>query len=384
MAIKRSKFERKNARAARKTAAPVLDPNAPPPTPEETKAMAAQGIAPNRGSATEVPLSTEGEQEVQDTAEKLAAKGGLDSATASPSVRAQQTTEAIQDANPTPLEATPDANLESWAQGNLEGQPKALVKDQISDLIRNNPSQVIPGQGAATNRKGESFDQFRQRYLSSIRGAMQQLAENPTAKHGIVTHSMGIKLLRSWLANGSPDDLSIKPEAMVSDKSEKPGQVERLFPNKDGDWELNRVNLDSPDRLQPGLFLIRHGLTAWNPENYSEQGQDARAEIAQHAMNANFPALRAAAQKASAKKYLTDDEISDAIDGSLPSADDVQNMPPHQILAVASAASPAKRADYAPIVQNIFGNLATLPPDARHILQSHLGRIGMLNAGQGA
>ena len=56
---------------------------------------------------------------------------------------------------------------------------------------------------------------------------------------------MGIKLLRAWLAKGTPDDFSIKPEEMVSDKSEKPGQVERLFPQRKGrSWELKPVNLD--------------------------------------------------------------------------------------------------------------------------------------------
>ena len=122
--IKKGKWQRKRPSGA----APALDPAAPPPTPEQSTALAAQGTPINRGSGTEIALSPAGEDEVQDTAEKLADKGGLDTATASPSVRAKQTVDAIAQENPTPLQATPDANLESWAQGNMEGQTKVASK----------------------------------------------------------------------------------------------------------------------------------------------------------------------------------------------------------------------------------------------------------------
>ena len=67
-------------------------------------------------------------------------------------------------------------------------------------------------------------------------------------------------------------------------------------------------------------------------------------------------------------------EISDAIDGSLPPADQVANMPPaSHSSGVASAASPAKRQEYAPVVNNVFGDLSSLPPYERNVIAGHLG-----------
>jgi len=373
MAIKRSKFERKNARAARKTA-PKVDPNAPPPTPQETAAMAASGIDINRGSSTEDALSPEGVEQVQETGQKLAAKGGLDKIVASPSVRTAQTAQEVAAADPKTPPVSTDQGLESWAQGNLEGQPEKAVKAQIRDLIRKNPRAVIPGQGAITTRPGESFDQYRMRALPAIRGVMQSLAENPTAKIGVPIHSSVIKLTKGWLANGAPDDFSIKPGEMDK-KSEAPGTVSRLFPDEQGEWEISDVDLDDKAPLAPGVYLIRHGSTPFNIPDKGSQAQDALGKIAQYAQTihpGNFGRIKAVAQKAVDAGHLTHDEVSSAIDKSLPEPEDAEDLPNDQLLAVASAASPAKRANYAPLIARNFGNHDNLPPE----LATHLKSLG--------
>lgn len=246
--------------------------------------MAATGEVINRGSSTDDQLSPEGVEQMKDTAQKLADKGGLDSLHASDSARAMQSAQEVSSADPKSPPITPDANLESWAQGNLEGQPEAAVKKQIRDLIRNNPRAVIPGQGALTKRPGESFDQYRLRALPAIRGVMQELANNPASKIGVPLHSSVIKLTKGWLANGAPDDFSIKPDAMDKE-AEAPGTVSRLFPSPKGDWEIKDVNLDDKQPLQSGIYLIRHGATPWTPPGTQEKGsaaQDALALIAKH------------------------------------------------------------------------------------------------------
>ena len=383
MAIKRSKFQRKAGIApsrvptlhAKGKIAPKgpIDPSQPPPTPQESAAMAADGVHLNRGSSNQDQLSPEGIEQVRETGDKLAAKGGLDQIITSPSVRTQQTAQEVAAADPEPPPVSTDQGLESWAQGNLEGQPEIAVKQQIRDLIRKNPRAVIPGQGALTTRPGESFDQYRLRALPAIRGVMQELANNPTSKIGVPLHSSVIKLTKGWLANGAPDDFSIKPDQMDKE-AEAPGTVARMFPDEDGNWSVNNVNLDDSKLLPPGIFLIRHGSTPWNAPQQQEKGsaaQDSLALIAKH-MNkldpGNLGRIRGVAQKAVDAGHLSDQEVSDAIDNNLPSPEDAADLPNHQLLAVTALASPAKKAAYAPLIQRNFGDPSSLPaPLAKHL-----------------
>lgn len=352
-----------------------------PISPDESVALAQSGEEINRGNSDLMPMAPEGVQEVQDTAQKLAAKGGLDDLKTSKADRAQETAKIIGENNPTPLPVKPDGDLESWAQGNLEGQPMALVKDQIKDFIRKNPTQKIPGRGAASTRDGESFDDFRQSRLSAIRGAMQELAENPNAKIGRTTHSQVIKLIKGWVANGTPDDLSVKHSAM-EDEFEAPGAVARLYPDENGKWELNNVDLNSKDQLGPGIYLIRHGSTPLNKELYAANKQpdsmDHLAALSQHIQNMDFESARKAANAASKSGDVTDQDIANVIDQSLPSAQQASGLPPAHLAAVmAAAVSPEKRAEYQQVARSVFGQgLGQLNKADRHSLSSHLGRIG--------
>jgi len=335
--------------------------------------MAASGIDINRGSSTEDALSPEGVEQVQETGQKLAAKGGLDKVVASPSVRTAQTAQEVAAADPKTPPVSTDQGLESWAMGNLEGQPEALVKDQIRDLIRKNPQAVIPGQGKLTTRPGESFRDYQNRAIPAIRGVMQQLAFEPNSKIGVPIHSSVIKLIKGWIKKGSPDDNSIDPSAMDKE-SEAPGTVAHLFPNADGEWEVNDVNLDDKKPLPPGIFLIRHGNTPWNADKGS-QAQDALGQIAKYSKTihpGNLGRIKAVAQKAVDAGHLGHDEISDAIDANLPSADDAADLPNDRLLAIAAAASPNKKREYAPLIQRNFGDPSKLPPE----LGRHLRDIG--------
>ncbi len=380
MAIKRMKFERRAARSAR-NAEPDLS-QLTPPAPEETAAMVADGIPVNRGSSDQIPLSPAGINEAKEIGQKLAAKGGLDDLKTSQAVRTKQTAQIVGGEQPNPLPLKDDGNLESWQQGNLEGQPQALVKQQIQNLIRNNPSYKIPGRGAMASKDGESFDDFRTSRLSALRGAMQDLAANPTAKIGRVTHSQVIKVAKGWIANKTPDDFSIDPTAM-SDEKEQPGNVAHLYPNEKGEWELNDLDLDSEDPLGPGIYLIRHGMTPWNKENYEKDGGDgglgSLAQIAAHTRALDFNGVKKAAQSA---KGLSDEDISSMVDSNLPSAKDAEDLPHSHLLAVAAAASPEKRQDYMPLLQDRFSGMDALPAKARQQLASHLGRIGLGGMGQ--
>jgi broad specificity phosphatase PhoE len=380
---KKKLHERRAARAARKTAPPGAQPDAadisqiPPIAPEESARLASEGQDINRGSSTRAPLSSVGKKEVQDVAAKLANKGGLDELQTSPALRTQQTADAIVDNNPTPLPVSENPNLESWAQGNLEGQPLVAVKKQIQDLIRNQPGRMIPGQGQMSSRAGESFDAYRMRALPAVRGLMQELANDPTKKIGVPDHSSVTKLAKAWVANGTPDDFSIKPSAMDAEPA-KPGSVSRLFPDQDGNWELKDVDLNSSDPLPPGIFFIRHGATPWNKETYQKQddSHNSMAQIAKTVGAMDFGRARAAAQKAAKDGGLTDDQIDSIIDSSLPSAQDAANLPLHHLLAVATAASPAKRKEYAPLLQSIKGAQG-VDPQGMQKINDHINSLGI-------
>jgi broad specificity phosphatase PhoE len=379
--IKRSKFQRKAAHP-RKSAA--LDPiKTPPPSPEESEIMAAGGVPLDRGSSDLVPLSPEGQAEAKDTADKLAKKGGLDAMIASPSQRAQETAAPIVAENPQPLPVQTDPGLSAWSHGVAEGEPAEATRDQIRNLIRNNPSQKIPGYGAMSTQPGESFDDWRNRYLPAIRASMQQLAYDPTKRLGILTHSSGLKLTNAWLKNNTPDSFQVDPADFDMDKSEEPAQVSRLYPDEKGNWQLNPVDLDKKEPLQGGIYMIRHAATPWNTNpGKSDDSLTALAQLTKNTRALDFQKVKDVAQKAATKGHLSDDEITQAIDRSLPDANTAADLPHDQLMAAYAAASPAKRAEYGPLMQERFAGIANLPPDARQILASHLGRLGIGGMGQ--
>jgi broad specificity phosphatase PhoE len=350
---------------------------ATPPSPEQTTQMVAQGIDVNRGSSDQQPLSPPGKQEVQELGAKLAAKGGLDSLRTSATERGNETAASIKQAQPA-LPVTQDKAAEqSWAQGALEGQPMASVRDQIRDLIRNNPSVKIPGQGALASQPGESFDDFRTRALSAVRGDMQELAQDPSKKLGRTTHTQVVKLMRGWLANGTPDDLSVKPEHM-EDKAEAPGQVVRLYPNENGKWNLEDVNLEDQKQLDGGLYYIRHGMTPWNRETYEKANgqQDAIQAITKHTKQMNWSGVQSAATEAIKNGHMTEDQVGQAIDSALPDPRRAATLPLHRLVAVASAASPERRQQYAETIRGYPG-IESLPPDAKEQIMNHLRMIGL-------
>jgi broad specificity phosphatase PhoE len=338
--------------------------------------MVQDGIPVLRGSSDQLGLSPAGVQEAKETGAKLAAKGGLTDLKSSGAKRAQQTAEIVGAEQPNPIPLQQDGDMDSFAIGNAEGQPRALVGQQIKDLVRNNPSYKIPGRGAITSRDGESFDDFRTSRLSALRSAMQELANNPTAKIGRVTHSQVVKLAKGWLKNGTPDDMSVDATAM-QDEKEQPGNVARLYPNPKGEWEMSDVDLDSPEELGPGIYLIRHGMTPWNKENYDKEGGDSGlgslAAIAAHTRALDFDGAKKSAMSA---KGLSDEDISNMVDSNLPNAQQAAELPHDQLLGVLAAASPQKRQEYLALAQQRFGDLSPLPTQARMQLGRHLGSIG--------
>ena len=262
--------------------------------------------------------------------------------------------------------------------GNLEGEPKTpQLKRYLADLIRKAPNLKIPGQGAMSNRASESFNDFRIRALTAVVALTQKLASTPSERILVPTSSQVIKLIRSWVSAGCPDDLSIDHRPMLQDDSGKPGSIERFFPEPSGKWTLTPFDPHKAKAFLPGIYFMRHGETNAEQAIHASEGQKARAQIVAHTRAGNYTGARDVARTASAAGHLGDDEISSAIDEGLPGANDAPRLPSDQLLGAASAASPQKLAELMPALQQRFGNLSAVSPDGQRELRSHLGRLGM-------
>ena len=390
---KKMAYERKAARQASRMAPPGMEGAAnplpdikipheavtDPPGGNATADMAGGGQDVVRGNANGMPLTPEGAGSVAKAGAGLAALGGVDQIIGSDAERTKQTAAALQGTDPKKPPVATDPNLQSMALGNLEGEPKTPgVKKFIADLIRKAPDYKIPGQGAMSSKPGESFNEFRVRALSAVRGIMQALAQNPVQAIAVPKHSQVSKLVQAWVANGTPDDLSIDPKVMMKDIAPKPGEVERFYPDANGEWKIEKFDPATAPSLPKGsIYFVEHGETPATTARSGtvSAGQKARAEIVTAIREGDWKRALAAAKGASSAG-LSDDEISEAIDEAIPGAQEAEGLAPHHLLPMASAASPGKRAELMPAVRRAFGDMSGVSPDAAQALRSHLGRLG--------
>ena len=349
---KKMLFERRQARLARaKKTAPLLDAgpagsdagaippmqiphqaitdSPAPPLPDE---VAAGGMPIVRGNSNEQPLTPQGHATAQNVGQQLAALGGPDEIMPSMAARAMQTAADVSGQTGAPT-SQPMPGLESHALGNLEGEPKTPeVKRFLARMIKKNPNFKIPGQGAMSNRPSESFNEFRVRGISALRGLMQKFAGNPTERILAPTSSQVIRLARAWCTAGCPDDMSIDHAEMARDDAGKPGEIDRLFPGPDGKWTLTPFSPKSAKEFAPGIYLMRHGETSAVQAQGASAGQKARAQIVGHVRSGNYQGAKDVAVKAHGAGHLSDQDISDAIDEALPTADDAARLPSDQLL----------------------------------------------------
>ena len=220
-----------------------------------------------RGSA-DVPLNDDGLRQADMRAQQFATKGGLDAIIASPLQRARNTAVAIAKRTGADLHILDQAM--PWKLGMFEGEPVENVKHFVAKLANDHPDEAAPGRGPYSTANGESFNAFKQRWIGQfLKPLMEAHAQDPRSKIGIVSHLRDVLAAKSWIENGARHDLQfdhhdINYENKV-DKEEHPGSVFRIHP--DGDkWKFEDLNKDmeSPEPLQAGIYLIRHGKTDWN------------------------------------------------------------------------------------------------------------------------
>lgn len=349
------------------------------PDPMATDAIAAGGLPVARGNSNQQSMTPEGHATVQKTGSDLATLGGMDQIIASPAERTMETAADVQAADPKKPPVSTNPGLESQAYGKLEGEAKSPeVRKFLAKLVREHPDYRIPGQGAMSSRQGESFNEFRVRALSAIRGIMQSLAQNPHQSIAVPKHTQVSKLVKGWIAKGMPDDLSVSHEAFLKDEDPAPGEVEKFAPEQDGSWSMNKFDPEKEKALPKGaIYFIEHGQT---PATAAKSGnvsasQKARAELIMAIRGADWKAAKSVAMKAASAGILSDPEIEQIIDEALPSMEEIAKMQPHQLLPVASAAGPEKRLQMLPILKEKMGEFSGASPQAVNALKTHLGRL---------
>lgn len=339
------------------------------PNPQASADLAAGGKSVVRGNSNQQPMTPQGHARIAKVGQELAAKGGATQILPSAAMRTQQTAQDLSAAGAGPV-GPPDPGLESHAMGSLEGQPKTPeVKARLREMIRNG-EQKIPGQGALSSRPGESATEFYARAGKSVLGLMQKLAQNPSARLVVPTSTQVIKFVRAWGAMGMPDDFKVSAEEMLKDAPPKPGSMERLFPDAQGKWEVTAFDPASAS-WPPGIYFLDHGETPSVANPNPTAGQTARAQIVKSVMTKDWKGAQKTARAAAAAGHMSHDDIGQAIDEGLPSPRDAADLLPHDLLAVASAASSAKRQQYLPILRQRFAGVSD--PS----LKSHLGRLGI-------
>lgn len=201
----------------------------------------------------DIPLNEKGKEQVQQVAQAIKAKGGLDELHTADLSRNVDTAKAISAVTGTPI-APPNAALRDMNYGVMAGRlSKDVVPSVLNKHIENSPDAPVQG--------GESFNQYVARTMPVIAQAQAHAAA--TGKRiGIVVNRRTIKTIEASLAANGKIDAQIDPKIATSFKEGEAGNG-AIFILKDN--KLTEANSSSPDPFPKGsVELIRHGETDWN------------------------------------------------------------------------------------------------------------------------
>lgn len=177
--------------------------------------------------------------------------------------RAKDTAAALKATNPDAAVHVSD-ELHPWRLGGHEGKPVDDVLPDMLDRIENRPGEQAPkGRGPLSTKDGESFNDFKDRSINATKAVLNDI--QPGERVAMVKHYRNIRADAAWLAAGAKPDNSIDTKTMMEKGDSKPGDMFYVHP---GTKSLQKVAVAD----QPGLYLVRHGATAWNEEDKSSSG----------------------------------------------------------------------------------------------------------------
>lgn len=200
---------------------------------------------------SDISLNAAGQTLARKLGERLAAKGGLDVLHTSSLPRARLTAEKIVIYHK-PAETTHTDDLRPWRMGKLESE--AADHSEIRHFIEH-PDEIPPGMGN-DGQPGESFEDAKIRLLDYLLDRYTEHEIHPDVKIGVVMHSRGMMLLKSWVENECPEDYKLTFDQIYEPK--EPEHADVLLWR---DGKVEEVDLSGDESLKPGVYLIRHSLT---------------------------------------------------------------------------------------------------------------------------
>jgi broad specificity phosphatase PhoE len=216
-----------------------------------------------RGSS-DIPLSPEGLAQAHTLGIQFAQKGGLDKIATSDLLRARQTAQAISHYTHAPIIYSGD-KLHPWHLGEMEGSLTSEAIPKMESMMESHPDDAPGGHGPQSTQDGESFNSFKNRGLSAFKMLLAEHTANPEAKIGATTHYRMIRLANAWMKAGGTGNDNIDVPSMKG-KGGPPGSVWQFSKGPGEAPDLKQINMDDPKPLTGGIYLIRHGKTAWNGE----------------------------------------------------------------------------------------------------------------------
>jgi hypothetical protein len=104
---------------------------------------------------------------------------------------------------------------------------------------------------------------------------MAKLAESPRSPLVVSVPSEVIKLVKAWVAEGLPDDLSVSPDVFLRESAPRPGGVERLFPgDAQGNWSVEEFFPENCSFLPWGsIYFVEQGQPLSETRRLAEEGE---------------------------------------------------------------------------------------------------------------
>jgi broad specificity phosphatase PhoE len=158
----------------------------------------------------DIPLSPDGEAEAKKLGQQMS-DDPPDVIVTSDLKRAADTAEIISEITGVPVKET-TKDLRPWNCGKYSGWVTSEAVPILADYATDRPDEKVPG--------GESFDDFAKRFFCGLAEIIQKYP----GKIAVVTHHRDERLLKAWIANGSPSDGEID-KSVFCKKGEHTGAV---------------------------------------------------------------------------------------------------------------------------------------------------------------
>lgn len=190
----------------------------------------------------DIPLNRKGETEVKALGKDLK-KHKIDVIVTSDLVRAKQTALSVAEHAKIP-QISINHNFRPWHLGDLAGKDVKETLPTLEHHAGNIPDQPIPG--------GESFNNFKNRFLSAIKDIHSKHAGKTIA---VVAHHRNDRTMAAWEKKGMPDDLSVDVKTFMK-KGIEPATARKIVLDR-----REKRTDDLTTRLSKAHTKFHHPLT---------------------------------------------------------------------------------------------------------------------------